>query len=208
MCCGLRGRHLVLDRPSAELGVDLEPRAPSLAAGRGRVQGGGRGWMRQVSGRGLMRSVSSWPMNCFRVQSRIELKVHNQSANSNLPRCPPAWPLGKLSPDRMSIRRRTRWKSKRGLGRHFCRHGNMPCLSRLRACSPAVEGRLERPEARAYSAHQTSPGHGAQMVIQIGFLLQEKNRRRSAAQPLIDTLQCAHGISRPESRRCDRRGLA
>lgn len=208
MCCGLRGRHLVLDRPSAELGVDLEPRAPSLAAGRGRVQGGGRGWMRQVSGRGLMRSVSSWLMNCFRVQSRIELKVHNQSANSNLPRCPPAWPLGKLSPDRMSTRRRTRWKSKRGLGRHFCRHGNMPCLSRLRACSPAVEGG-QRGLKPGHTA-PTRPAQDMELKWSSGsvFFSKKKNRRRPAAQPLIDALQCAHGISRPESRRCDRRGLA
>lgn len=61
-------------------------------------------------------------------------------------------------------------------------------------------GRSERPEARAYSAHQTSPGHGAQMVIRIVFFSKKKNRRRSAAQPLIDTLQCTwHQSSRVQT---------
>ncbi|KAK0743378.1 hypothetical protein B0T18DRAFT_415093 [Schizothecium vesticola] len=97
--------HLVRPGPPIRHG----PRASSLAAGRGPrcsstvlgTRGSGRRWMRQVSGRGLMRSVSSWLMNCSDVgcsKSRMELKVHNQSANSNLPRCPPAWPFGRLSP--------------------------------------------------------------------------------------------------------------
>jgi hypothetical protein len=61
MCCGLRGREeakpsisSVLDRPSAELGMNLEPRAsPPAAVPRHSstvlgIRGSGRRWMRQV----------------------------------------------------------------------------------------------------------------------------------------------------------------
>lgn len=63
MCCGLRGRHLVAHQLNLAWILSLEPRASLPAAVPScEDSGSGRRWMRQVSGRRLMRSVSSWLM--------------------------------------------------------------------------------------------------------------------------------------------------